>query len=46
MGKIVHRVDAPFVTGPVVGYSQNPVNHRVPHIQVGRSHINLGPQDP
>ena len=34
VGVVVHGVDAPFVTGAVVGHMVNAVNHRVPHVKL------------
>ena len=44
MGIVVHRIDAPFVTGPVMGGVQDAVHDRVSQIQIGRGHVDLGPQ--
>ena len=40
--EIVHRVNAPFVALTVVSSFQHAVNDRVAHIDVGRSHVDLG----
>ena len=42
--EVVHRVDAPVVAGPVVRDAANAVDGRVPHIHVGRGHVDLGPE--
>ncbi len=42
MRKIVHRVDAPFISGPVVIETLDAVQHRVAHVHVGRRHIDAG----
>ena len=42
---VVHRVDAPLVTRPMMLGVQNAVHHRIAHVQIGRSHINLRPQN-
>ena len=41
MGKIIHRIDAPFVPGVMVSHMSHPVNNRVSHIDIRRSHIDL-----
>ena len=44
MGKIVHRIDAPFVPLAVVLHVVDPVNHRIPHVEIAAGGIDLGPQ--
>src|SRR5262245_1826560 len=44
MRVVVHWIDAPLVSGPVVLHVKNAIHHRVAHIQVGRRHVDLGPQ--
>jgi hypothetical protein len=39
--KVVHRVDAPGVAGPVVVLAADAVQHRVPHGDVRRGHVDL-----
>ena len=34
MGVVIHRIDAPLVSGPVVGDLENPVQNRIPHIDI------------
>ena len=46
MCPIVHRVDAPRIAGALVGCMANAVHHGVPQIDVGRTHVDLGSQDP
>ena len=46
MGVIVHGIDAPGVAGAVVALMLDAVQDRVPHIQVGRGHVDLGPEGP
>ena len=46
VGEVVHRVDAPRVPCLVVRRVQDPVQHRVPHVQVPRRHVDLRPQHP
>ena len=46
VGVVVHRVDAPLVAGAVVLGVEDAVHHRVAHVQVGRGHVDLGPQGP
>ncbi len=41
---VVHRIDAPVVAGAVVRGPQDPVDDRIPHVEVGRCHIDLRPQ--
>jgi hypothetical protein len=45
VGKIVHRVNTPFVSGSVVLCVYNSVHQWVAHVHVWRSHINLSPKD-
>src|SRR5512135_386870 len=44
VGIVVHRIDAPFVTGPVVLRPEYPKHHRVPHVDVARGHVDLRTQ--
>jgi len=46
VGVVIHGVDAPVVTGAVVGGAQDAVDDRVAHVQVRRSHVDFGPQGP
>ena len=39
--EIVHRINAPLVTGPVMGFPSDTVHDRIAHDQIGMSHINL-----
>ena len=41
---IVHRVNAPSVTGSMVMSVHDAIENRIAKIQVGRRHIDLGPQ--
>ncbi len=41
---VVHRIDAPLVTRAVVRRMQNAIHHRIAHVQVWRSHVDLGTQ--
>ena len=41
---VVHRIDAPLVAGAVMFGMQNAVHHRVAHVEVGRRHVDPGPQ--
>ena len=45
MSKVVHRIDAPRITGPIVRLFFNAVNNRIPHSDIGRRHVNFGSQD-
>ena len=42
--EVVHRIDAPLVAGAVMLGVQDAVHHRVAHVEVGRGHVDLGPQ--
>ena len=42
MGEIVHRIDAPFVTGVMVLRVADAVQHRVAHPDVRRRHVDPG----
>ena len=44
MSKIIHGINAPFVSGPVVGHARHAVDHRVPHVDIRRSHVDLRPE--
>ena len=44
MGVVIHRIDAPLVTGTVVGGMLDAVQQRIPEHHIRMSHINLGPQ--
>ena len=44
MGKVIHRVDAPFCTGCMVCRMGNTIKNRVSHVDVGRSHVDLRTQ--
>ena len=41
MSEVVHRVDAPLVTGVVVCHMGNTVDNRITHIDIRRCHIDL-----
>ena len=43
---VVGGVDAPGVAGPRVARVHDPVQHRVAQVDVGRGHVDLGPQHP
>ena len=45
MGKVVRRVDAPGVSGPMVMGVPDAVKGRVAHVDVGMRHVDLGTQD-
>ena len=45
MGEIVHWVDAPRLPRPMVGNLPDPVEGRVAHVDIGRCHVYLGPQN-
>ena len=44
VGEVVQRIDAPLVAGPRVGRVQDPVEHRVAQVDVGRGHVDLRPE--
>ena len=44
VGEVVHGIDAPLVPLSVMGQVVDPVEHRVPHIEVSAGQIDLGPQ--
>ncbi len=44
VGEVVHRVDAPLVTGLVVFSELNAVQHRIAHHDERRRHIDFGTQ--
>ena len=41
MSEVIHRVDAPFIPCILMRQMRDPVEDRVPHIDVGRRHIDL-----
>ena len=41
MREVIHRVDAPFIPCILMRQMRDPVEDRVPHIDVGRGHIDL-----
>ena len=45
MGKIVHRINAPFVACTVVGCMENTINDRVTHVDIWACHVDFGTQD-
>ena len=45
MRVVVHGVDRPLASGPMMLGMANPVEDRIAHVDVGRRHIDLGPQD-
>ena len=42
MGKIVHRINAPLISGVVMVHVGNAVNDRVAHVHVAAGHVDLG----
>lgn len=44
MGKVVHRVDAPIVSSPLVMRPLDAIDDGVPHVHVGVTHVNFGAQ--
>ena len=44
VGEVVHGVDAPRIPVAVVGQVVNPVEHRVPHVEVAAVQVDLGPE--
>ena len=45
MSKVVHRVNAPGVAGPVMRGVPDPIQRRIAHVEIRRSHVDLRPQD-
>ena len=45
MGEIIHGINTPPVPGVVMGHVGHTVDDRIPHVDVGGSHVNLGAQD-
>ena len=41
MSKIVHRINAPCISGIVMSHMCHTINNRISHIHIGRSHIDL-----
>ena len=44
MSKVIHRIDAPGVTGIVVSHMGYTVNDRVTHVDIWGCHVDLGTQ--
>ena len=44
MREIVHRVNAPFVTGILVRHMCHTIDDGISHVDVGRGHIDAGTQ--
>ena len=44
MGEVIHGVNAPFVPRIVMAHVGHPVDHRIPHINIGGSHVDLCPE--
>ena len=44
MRKIIHRVDAPLIARVMVRHPGNPVDHRIPHVNIRGGHVDLCPQ--
>ena len=45
MGKIIHGINAPFISGIVVTHVSNTVNDRISHVDVGTGHIYPGAEN-
>ena len=41
---VVHRIDTPFVTRVLMGKMRHTVQDRVTHVDIGRCHVDFGPQ--
>ena len=46
MGEVVHGIDAPLVPCPVMGHAANAVEGGIAQVQVGRGHVDFGPEHP
>ena len=44
MGEVIHRIDAPRLAGIVMFGVQDPIDHRIAHVEVGRGHVDFGAQ--
>ena len=44
VGVVVHRVDAPLVSGAVMAGVQDAVHDRIAHVEIRRGHVDLGAQ--
>ena len=44
MGKVIHRIDAPFITRIVMNQMGDAVQDRIPHIDIRGCHIDLCPE--
>src|SRR5436190_2749249 len=45
VGEVVHRIDAPLISGPIMRDALDAEQHRVAHIDVTRSHVDLRTRD-
>ena len=45
MGKIIHRVNAPLITGAMVSSMCNSIDYRIAHNDIGGCHVNLCPKN-
>ena len=45
MSEVIHRINAPAVTGVVMRKARDPVNDRISHIDIGRGHVDLRAED-
>ena len=46
MGKVIHGINTPLISCPVMGYMSNPVNNGITHVHIRRRHIDLRPKNP
>src|SRR5207253_5595389 len=44
VGPVVHRIDAPGVAGALVSGLADAIHDRIAQVDVGRGHVDLGPQ--
>ena len=45
MGVVIHWINTPFVTRPMMADMANPVNHGIAQVDIGGSHIDSGAQN-
>ena len=45
VGEVIGGIDAPPVSGPVMGGLQYSIDHRVPQVQIVGGHVDPGPED-
>mmetsp|Transcript_8861 Transcript_8861/g.15579 ORF Transcript_8861/g.15579 Transcript_8861/m.15579 type:complete len:218 (-) Transcript_8861:351-1004(-) len=42
MGKVIHGINTPFISGSLMRFVFNTINHRIAEVEIGRGHVYLG----